>query len=68
MPATMTRRWAIVMRPQIMPPDGSPVHDELIYHSAEDAKQAIRFAYTKYERKHWYVLDVYIPNFTVDNA
>lgn len=43
----MLVEWAVVVRPQMMPPDGSTVHDELIYVWAEDAKRAIRLTAKK---------------------
>ena len=52
-------KWGVTMRPQIIPPErGSPVHDELVYVVAGNVADALRAAYSQYDRKEWYVLDI----------
>lgn len=53
-------RYGVTVRPQIMPPDGSRVHDELDYVEADSAREALEKFYLKkeYDLAIWYVIDV----------
>jgi hypothetical protein len=52
--------YGVTVRPQIMPSNGSSVHDELDYIEADSARDALRKFYLKkeYDFSLWYVIDV----------